>query len=743
MHTEFLMGNEAIALGALAAGVNLVAGYPGTPSTEVLETVAKRRGDDVYVEWSINEKAAMEVAAGAAYAGARTLVTCKQVGLNVASDPLMSLAYIGVKGGMVVMVADDPGPISSQTEQDTRTFAQFAKLPCFDPSSVAEAYQMIQEAFELSERERTPVFFRATTRVDHGYESIMVADEREWQRHRAEGFVRDAGRWVIFPRLSQANHAKIEERNARLSDELSDSHRNFVVPEMGEAPRKGIACHGISFAYVREGMDEQNHVRVLRVGTPFPFPERRAVEFLQGLDEVLCVEELDPVIERALLQVAGRHGIDVKIRGKLTGDIAAAGENTVESVSAAVAAFVGEGAREAEDVAEAPKAAPEPPTLPVRPPVLCAGCPHRASFYAVKRAMAGRKTIFCGDIGCYTLGNAAPLDMVDTCLCMGAGLGIAQGVWHTEPDTSCFAFVGDSTFFASGITGVINAYYNQADMTLVVLDNSTTAMTGHQPHPGTGRTMMGEVVEAVSIEAILRGIGLSVVETVDPLDLEAAIACVRRVADEPGVKAIIFKSPCVVLAKPQAKSVVDVERCIGCQRCVKELGCPALVPTDGKVAIDTSLCCGCTLCEQVCPAAAIGGGERLAAGLPQADAQEEAGEAPASKGDKWSAFLSSVLSRSGKGDEAPASDDEIEQTTELTDELEEPEEDAGEAAAEPYDDTIASEDDRKQAFIKSVLSKLRGWVSDSDADADDGADDEDDGNAEDDSQDPTQEGELS
>ena len=227
--------------------------------------------------------------------------------------------------------------------------------------------------------------------------------------------------------------------------------------------------------------------------------------------------------------------------------------------------------------------------------------------------MRGRKTLFCGDIGCYTLGNAKPLDMVDTCLCMGAGINIAQGVTHVEPDTTAFAFVGDSTFFASGITGVVNAFYNQANMTLVVLDNSTTAMTGHQPHPGTGRTMMGQVVEKVSIERVLRAIGLTVVETVDPLDLDAAVSAVRRVADEPGVKAIIFRSPCVVLAKPQATSSVDAERCVGCQRCVRELGCPALVPDDatGKVRIDAAQCTGCTLCEQVCPTHAISGGERL------------------------------------------------------------------------------------------------------------------------------------
>lgn len=625
MHREFLMGNEAMALGALAAGVDVVAGYPGTPSTEIIETVAKRNPGDVYVEWSVNEKAALEVAAGASYAGARSLVTMKCVGLNVAADPLMSLEYIGVKGGMVIVVADDPGPISSQTEQDTRTFAQFSKVPCLDPSGVADAYQMMRDAFALSEELHSPVFLRPTTRVDHGYEAIDVLEPEDYLRSDPGGFVKDSSKWVIFPRLSVQAHARIEQRNARLSHELGSYAGNFVDWEAGHADaagyadapdnsaatpagateprpsRKAIATHGINYQYVRENLAE-GECRVLRVATPFPFPDDLALEFLDGVDEVLCVEELDPVIERALTALAGRHHLDVTVRGKLTGDVKPSGENSVEYVGQVLDAFLGR------DVARG-AGWPDPPQLPVRPPVLCAGCPHRASFYAVKQAMRGKKTIYCGDIGCYTLGNARPLDMCDTCLCMGAGINIAQGVGRVEPDTHCFAFVGDSTFFASGVTGVVNAFYNQANMTLCVLDNSTTAMTGHQPHPGTGRTAMGEKVTPVSIERVLRAIGLTVVETVDPLDLQATVETVARVDAEPGVKAIIFKSPCVFLYKPGAQSHVDQARCVGCQRCVKQLGCPALVPqADGKVKIDDSQCTGCTLCEQVCPFDAISGG---------------------------------------------------------------------------------------------------------------------------------------
>ena len=600
MHTEFLMGNAAIAMGAIAAGLNVVSGYPGTPSTEVLETTAKHNDGSIYVEWSTNEKAAMELAAGAAYCGARTMVTMKQVGLNVASDPLMSLAYIGVKGGMVILVADDPGPISSQTEQDTRRFAAFSKLPCFDPSGVQEAYDMIQEAFAYSERYHTPVLFRPTTRVCHGYASITLKDAAEYQVNSPEWFVKDSSKWVIFPKLSYQNHIRMEKRNTELQSVFSGYPRNRIYPETDTACQKGIATHGISFSYTMEALHGKAAPRLLKVATPFPFPEQLAVEFLQGLDEVLCLEELDPVIEQELVYLCGKYHLPTRIRGKLTEDVALAGENSCDSVAADLAAFLGWQPPEQ-------NTADQPPELPVRPPVLCAGCPHRASFFAVKEAMKGKKSVFCGDIGCYTLGNAMPLDMVDTCLCMGAGVNMTQGIGKIEPDTTCFAFVGDSTFFASAITGMVNAVYNQANMTLVVLDNSTTAMTGHQPHPGTGKTMMGQVVDKVSIEDTLHGIGVKTVETVNPLHLQEAIDCVKRVAVQDGVKAIIFKSPCAVLIKSGKPAQIEESKCIQCKKCIRTLGCPAIMLQDGKVQIEQALCTGCGLCAQVCPTAAIGG----------------------------------------------------------------------------------------------------------------------------------------
>ncbi|HIT07545.1 MAG TPA: indolepyruvate ferredoxin oxidoreductase subunit alpha [Candidatus Merdivicinus faecavium] len=591
MKQELLMGNQAIALGAIRAGVGVVAGYPGTPSTEILETVAARNPGDIYVEWSVNEKAAMEVAAGAALSGARALVTMKQVGLNVASDPLMSLAYIGVKGGMVIVSADDPGPISSQTEQDTRQFAEFANLPVFDPVSPEEAYEMIGEAFDYSEKYGTPVLFRPTTRVCHGCASITLDETR--REVKPEGFVKDDAKWVIFPRTSYLNHLKIAKRDPVLADDFSAYPRNAVTG----SGKKGIAAGGVSYAYLKEALARLDaDCKLFKVATTNPFPEKRALEFLEGLEEVLVVEELSPVIERALVHICGRKGLPVRILGRQSGAMTPAGENTVESVMAAAAAFLGTPLPE--------KPAAQPPELPVRPPVLCAGCPHRASFYAVKQAMKGRKAVFSGDIGCYTLGNAAPLGMVDTCLCMGAGITMAQGIHRVEPDAVNFAFVGDSTFFASGITGVVNAVYNETDIVLIVLDNSTTAMTGHQPHPGTGRTMMGEVSQKVDIAAVLRAIGLKTVLTADPLDLKAAEAAVREAADAKGVSAVIFRSPCIAVSKPAPAFRVDAEKCIGCKKCIRELGCPAISIREGKAAIDGS-CYGCSICAQVCPVSAI------------------------------------------------------------------------------------------------------------------------------------------
>ena len=593
---QYVMGNGAIALGALAAGVNLVAGYPGTPSSEIIETISHYPHEGLHLEWSVNEKAALEVAAAAAYSGARAMVTMKQMGLNVASDPLMSVAYIGVKGGLVIVSADDPGPISSQTEQDTRRYADFCRIPVFDPSSPEEAYEMIQEAFAYSEKYSTPVLFRPTTRVCHAYASVETPDSFAPKAY--EGFERDPSRWVIFPRLSYINHGKMEARNVEIGRDFSSFRFNTVE---GKASEKAVVTSGVSYTYVKECLKGYEGVRLIRIATAFPFPEDFILKALEGVKEVLCIEELSPFIEEQILKTAGKHHLALRVSGKLDGSVPHNGENSVELCTGILNTFLG--ARtgyEQRDLSDAP-------ALPVRPPVLCAGCPHRASFYAVKKAMKGRKAVFCGDIGCYTLGNAMPLDMVDTCLCMGAGITMAQGLSHMNRDTVSFAFVGDSTFFASGMTGVVNAVYNEADMILCVLDNSTTAMTGHQPHPGTGRNMRGNVVEKVNIEKVLEGIGVKKIVTVDPLALEDSIRAVQECAEETGVRAIIFKSPCVAITKPEKKCAIDTAKCINCKKCIREIGYPALITVDGRVAIDRNLCAGCGLCSHICPTGAIGG----------------------------------------------------------------------------------------------------------------------------------------
>lgn len=588
---ELLMGNEAIALGALVAGVKVVSGYPGTPSTEVLETIAKRRTDDVYVEWSVNEKTAMEVAAGAAVAGARALVTMKQVGLNVASDPLMCINYVGVKGALVVLVCDDPGPISSQTEQDTRAFGRYAHIPVLDPATPEEAYQMIQDAFDLSESIGTPVILRPTTRVCHACASIDVQPPAS---REGKGFTKDS-RWCIFPRLSYNAKKKLFARESELANTLSDYPYNRIEG-VGTV---GIVTGGVSAAYAKDAIrDLGADVRVLTIATPYPFPEPLAEQFLAGLKRVLVIEELDPVLEDALLHLAGKKHLAVEICGKYTGHTITAGENSHTRLRSQIASFLGI------EPPATPALDESAPALPVRPPTLCAGCPHRASFYAVKRAMEGRPAVFGGDIGCYTLGNAAPLNMVDTCLCMGAAITMPQGIARTGHDAVHFGFVGDSTFFHSGITNVINAVYNNMDEVVVILDNSTTAMTGHQPHPGIGRTMMGDVSAKVSIERLLEAIGVTSVRIVNPLDLRAATKAVREASYEKGVRAIIFRAPCVALFKGETPRQTNYN-CIGCQTCIREIGCPALSMLGDRCTIDTSLCNGCGLCEQVCVAQAI------------------------------------------------------------------------------------------------------------------------------------------
>ena len=631
MTKQLLMGNEAFAHAALEAGVRVVAGYPGTPSSEVIETIAKLHADGsaqgVHVEWSTNEKSALELLAGAAYCGARTLFTCKQVGLNVASDALMSLNYVGVKGGTVLFVADDPGPISSQTEQDTRRFGNFSKVPVLDPATPDQGFAMMQAAFELSEQYKTPVIMRPTTRVCHASTFFDVAQSTQAKPVPEEGFQRDS-RWVIFPKRAFEGHGEINERLRKIAVTYAADERFARFNPMderriaGESTHFGIVAGGVSAAYALEALrileqraEERGiHMpayRFWQVGTPFPFPERTCEKFAAGLSDVIVFEELDHVIEDELLAYAGKTHAAYNVHGKLTGDARDRGENDVDDIVERLAKFLGvPELAQVESPVTYESAEPEFP-LPVRPPVLCPGCPHRGSFYAVKRALGKTPAVYCGDIGCYTLGNAMPLDAVDTCLCMGAGVTMAQGISVADPGKKALAFIGDSTFFASGMTGVANAVYNGHDFTLCVLDNATTAMTGSQPHPGTGVTLMGPKRKPISIERVLEALGMECIVHANPLDLQQSIDAAKKAIEFEGPSAILFESPCVQLFKPEAPVVLDAQRCTGCKKCITEIGCPGIgFDADargpksgqrGQAFIDPGQCNGCGLCTQVCP----------------------------------------------------------------------------------------------------------------------------------------------
>lgn len=631
MVKKLVMGNEAFAYAALSAGVRVVAGYPGTPSSEVIETIAKEqaqgRAEDVYVEWSSNEKVALELLAGASLGGARCLFTCKQVGLNVASDALLSLNYVGIKGGLVLFVADDPGPLSSQTEQDTRRFADFAKVPVLDPSTVEQGYDMMQVAFELSETYQTPVIVRSSTRISHASAFMDIAEQT--QGKTPTGFEKSP-RWVIFPRRAYQAHGEINERLRAIAEDYAQppySTFNEITLMGGtdkassgsaEKPSMGICAGGVSASYVLEALsiiEEQLKAlnrtlplcRFMQVGTPYPFAESLAGSFTEGLDQVLVFEELDHVIEDRLLALCGKTKGSYEVLGKLTGHTRDRGENTVDDTYERLLDFL-QLADLVVDREESTKSFAQQPELPMRPPVLCAGCPHRGSFYAIKRALRKMKheAIFCGDIGCYTLGNALPLDAVDTCLCMGAGISMAQGFSVVEKDKKQLAFVGDSTFFASGLPGLVNAIYNQHDITVVVLDNSITAMTGAQPHPGTGDTLMGAHHPGVSIEAILRAIGFDHIEQANPFDLVASMDAAQKALSVEGPSVILYKAPCITLIKPDLPLVIS-KRCTGCRYCITEIGCPALAfdADEKRVFVNKDLCTGCGLCIEVCPFHAI------------------------------------------------------------------------------------------------------------------------------------------
>lgn len=582
-HIVAMTGNEAIARGAWEAGVKVAAAYPGTPSTEILETVATYPAADVHAQWSPNEKVALDVAIGASFAGVRALAAMKHVGLNVASDSLMSQAYIGVNGGLVLAVCDDPGIHSSQNEQDSRYFAKFARIPVLEPADAQEALELTKLAFELSERFDTPVMLRSTTRLSHTRSQVELG-ERILPRRKE--FREEPEKNVMIPAYARARHPRVLEREQNLASYFDTS--GLARVERGGS-EFGIITVGIAFAYVKEVVPGAS---VLKLSGSYPLPEQSIRDFAASVDRLFVVEELEPVVETAIRAMA------IAVSGKEY--FSRTGELGPDGVRGGLvrAGVVPEG-REVEPISV--EAMP-------RPPVLCPGCPHMTSFMAL-RALEAR---VAGDIGCYTLSVMEPLKAMDTCVAMGSSIAVASGMAMSgEEERPIVATIGDSTFLHAGIPPLMNAVYNQADITVVILDNRTSAMTGGQDHPGTGRTLRGEKTHRVDIEEVVRSLGVAWVRTVDSYDVPAMYKTFREAIQHKGVSVVISDRPCVLdPVKIQGPAFeVQASGCTACQVCMN-LGCPSITWSDEwyegrhKVRIEStgaSACIGCTLCAQVCP----------------------------------------------------------------------------------------------------------------------------------------------
>ncbi len=583
---ELLSGNAAIARGAYEASISVAAGYPGTPSTEILENFAKYPG--VYAQWSPNEKVALEVGAGASIAGARVLVTMKHVGVNVAADPLFTLAYTGVNGGLILISADDPGMHSSQNEQDNRYYALMNKIPCMEPSDCQEAKDMVALGLEISEQFDTPVMLRVTTRVSH---SQSFVDIKEPERKEIRPYTKDPLKYVMVPAHGRLRRVFLEERTARLKEYSENCSLNFI--EWGDA-RVGVITSGISYQYTREALPGAS---VLKLGLTNPLPERLIKEFAAGVDRLLVIEELEPFLEMQI------RALGIEVSGKDL--LPSYGELNPALLAARLS---GAGLTVAPEylpraVGEKDMTHGETP-LPGRPPVMCAGCPHRGVFYTLKK----QKLIVTGDIGCYTLGSLSPLGAMDTCICMGASIGAALGMEKANPEMTgrTVAVIGDSTFLHSGITGLLDAVYNGGSTTVLILDNRTTAMTGHQHNPATGSTLMGKPAPEVDLAAIARAVGVKRVRTVDPMDLAALDTALKEETAAPEPSVIVVQRPCALLkTNPPSQPVeANPEACINCGVCLN-LGCPAISRRGEKAFVTTIQCNGCGLCVQVCKKGAL------------------------------------------------------------------------------------------------------------------------------------------
>ncbi len=606
--TLLLLGNEAIVRGALEAGVAFATTYPGTPASEIGDNflrIATESG--LYFEYSTNEKVALETAAGAAVSGVRAICSMKHVGLNVAADPLMTLAYVGVRGGMVIVTADDPSMFSSQNEQDNRIYAKLSNLPLLEPASAQEAKEMTTAAFEISEALELPVLLRTTTRLSHCRGTVTVGALKP---PKAEGtFEKKSTRFVPVPAIARVRHKVLLSQVEKARDMAGTSPLNFIV----STGKTGIVTSGIAHNYVADAVKDlgiQDRVTVLKLGFTHPFPEKLAAGFIRSVNKILVVEELEPVLEDSLKITAQTNGLVVPISGKGPELFSRLYEYDPGMVRKVIAKFI-------ELDYDPPKPIdiqedPEPVELPLRPPNLCAGCPHRATYYAVNSVLAETQTeaVFPTDIGCYTLGLLPPLQTADFLICMGSSVSSAGG-FARATDQRVIAFIGDSTFFHSGITGLINAVHNQHNFMLVVLDNGTTAMTGHQPHPGIDIKPPGWEKPSVSIEALVRACGVEQVVMVNPINIAKTKAAVKEALESNKLSVIVAKAPCPLyerrmLGKKKTRGfLVGPECSTDCTECVDTFGCPALYKNPAPDAetpmiINDNLCIGCGVCIQIC-----------------------------------------------------------------------------------------------------------------------------------------------
>jgi indolepyruvate ferredoxin oxidoreductase alpha subunit len=597
-----LLGNEAVARGALEAGVSFATCYPGTPSSEIPEQFFRiSRETDLYFEYSTNEKVALEVGAGAAACGLRTMVTMKHVGLNVAADPLMTLAYVGVKGGMVIINADDPFMFSSQNEQDNRYYARLSGLPMLEPTTTQEMKDMTIAAFELSEELELPVIIRTTTRLNHVRGAVKLGALKPV---KAKGdFKKNPFQLVTVPAVSRVLHKSLLEKYDK-SVAKSESWPENNITGNG---KWGIVANGVSANYSRDALNDlgiADKVSFFQVGFSWPLPKDKIIGFLKGVEKVLIVEELEPIMETDIKAIAQENGITIPIKGKGVGELSRLYEYDPGMVRRAIADYF-----DIEYSGKEPLDLSDLPALPGRPPNLCAGCPHRATFYAVKKVY-GADAIHPTDIGCYTLGVLPPISMADFLICMGSSVSSSCG-FSRATDKKVVSFIGDSTFFHSGITGLVDAVHNNHKFTLVILDNGTTAMTGHQPHPSVNTEPMGVERTRVSIEEVVRGCGVKDVHVVKPFKLNKAMESIKASMEYDGVSVVISEELCPLFAKAtgqmrKAKPFrVNLEKCKDHRDCINLLACPAMYLEEEKVTINRNLCIGCAVCAQVCPENAI------------------------------------------------------------------------------------------------------------------------------------------